>query len=441
MIEIKQLPESFDAEVSVLACLFNQLSEDSEEILGSLTSEHFWRRCHQIIFTVISDMIRNGEKVDMITVTSKLKDQGKLEEVGGAHNVSSIALASLAGSQSLAYLEILKDKLTLRKAVELGYELQQRANNCEDLKVLIPEIEAKLFSLSSVSNVKVGGIEEALERLDSMVEKRRAGIGDSGILSGIPSFDKVTGGLLPGRYYVIAGRPKSGKTAIACQIALNFAMKDQSCLFISIEMSSDRLLGRMASNLSQIPYHSFLNCTANENWLNQFRMAYHVISKKPFYIETPVEPTGAEIRSMIRRYKRKHDIKLVVIDYLQKTKVLKGDARSSVAEASEAIRCACKESGVPAIVLCQLNREADKERPRMSHLKESGAIEQDADCISLLWREKENDDLTPGELVPIVLAFDANRDGPICDQKLLYDGKIFKFKERAQESKSLFYNQ
>lgn len=423
----KILPFDEEAEVAVISGLLMPSGELTDDIFSQLTTDHFWVRSNKILFETISQMHQKSEKIDQITVTNKLKAAGTLEEVGGAFYVSKVAMSNPLASHAPEYAEIVKEKWRLRSLIDIAGKLEDKAYQNDDSKELLNEVESKVFKLSQDSLPQQDSLQSAVIDLDGLLDNNI----EQGVQTGIPSFDNITGGLLDGRYYAIGGRIKQGKTAFACQIALNLIMRDVPGLYISLEMTKSQLLGRLASTLSEVSYSKALRRMLSDDEKAKFRKAYRTIVTKPLALQVPSSISAHEIRSEIRKAKRKFGIRFVVIDYIQKVRTEHGDVRLSVSNASEAIRATCKETGVSAIVVCQLNREAEKERPRLGHLKESGAIEQDADVVCLIFdSNKEND----GHSLKLkTLAFDANRNGPQCDEEMLYDGKFFKFREKAKE--------
>lgn len=428
MNEHLPMPQSPEAEIQILGAIFLNYSEALDRCIELIKTECFYQRSHQIIFDACLEMHASGLPVDLVTVTGHLKKKGNCDEVGGAFYLSKI-LTSATSSHLEYHCEVLIEKLRLRKVIEFSEDAKAKAYSSDSAKELIPEMEATLFAISSDVITEDNLTSKAVSKLDVQVEMRMKGNQTFGVPTGVPSFDRITGGLLPGRYYALAALQKVGKTALGCQIALNVVLSGKPVLFISLELSEDRLLGRMASTHSGASYFHYLNNSLRPEDLIKFQRSYRHIGKHPLIIERPIDVTGAQIRSMIRKNKRKHGIELVVIDYIQNVSVRDGDVRRSVADASTAIRNACQETGVPAITICQLNRSAAKERPRMYHLRESSQIESDADTIIILFPKVERDTLGPNDLLPMIMAFDANRDGPACDQELLYDGSCLKFKE------------
>lgn len=428
-LEPYSAPQSSEAEFSVLGSMLYDPTETLDRCMELLTPDHFYNRSNRLIFEAIKEMVASGSPIDPITVSSHLKAHHKLDEVGGPSYVSSLTRNPL-GAHSGYFIAILVEKLRLRRILDFVESFKFKAMASQDSNELLPTMEAELFAISGDVVSNDNKTASAVIELDKQVKQRMEGGTVFGVSSGIPSFDLVTGGLMPGRYYALAALQKVGKTALGCQIALNVVLSGKPVLFISLELSADRLLGRMAACDAQVSYFKYLNNTMDPRDLLKFQQSYRKIGNAPFIIERSVDITGAKIRSIIRKHKRKSGIELVVIDYIQNVAITDGDVRRSIADASTSVRNACQETGVPAITICQLNRSAaNEDRPRMFHLRESSQIESDADTIILLFPKVDRDTLQPNELLPMVMAFDANRDGPACDQELLYDGSCYTFKE------------
>ncbi len=418
------LPFDEQAENAVLSGLLIPSGDLIDDIISEISADHFWIKSNQVIFSAISELHKKSLKIDAITVSSYLKSCQQLDEVGGDFYVFKVATSNPLASHAIQYVEIVKEKWKLRKLIEISDHVQRKAYLSDDSKDLLSEMEGKLFSLSQDSTQEQNSLQSACQELNEILDSET----QYGLETGIKTFDKITGGLLPGRYYGLGGRVKQGKTALACQMTLNMILRGIPGLYISLEMQRSEIIARMCCNLAEVDYSKVVRKTYNLEEKAKLKKANEIIKQKPLVLKVPATISAHEIRSEIRKAKRKFDIKFVVIDYIQKVKIEGGDVRISVSNASEAIRATCKETGVAAIVVCQLNREAEKERPRLGHLKESGAIEQDADVICLIFAtDKEQDGFSARD---ITLAFDANRNGPQCDEQMLYEGRFLKFREK-----------
>lgn len=432
MNELGVIPQSPEAEVNVLCSLLIDQYGTAAEFASSLTPSYFFNRNHRLVFEAMLGLFNQGKTIDTITVTDALRTNGKLEEIGGEYFVHSLIRATPTSAHIQGWIEILKLKFILRSMAEMGARMQKECMNGADLTTL-SKYESEIFNLSSSSLKSDNRLQEAAAELDRQIELRRSGQKIFGLTSGIASFDKYFGGFQKGQYYVVAGRPSAGKTAMADQIVTHFLLQKRSVLYVALESSEDRVLGKLACKLEDLCYSRFPRGFFNAQELAQFERANSFLKSSSLVLVRPNDITGLEIRSLIRKEKRNNNIDLVVVDYLQKITVgAHQNERQAIGDASQQIQRACVETGVPALILVQLNREADKERPRMSHLKESGQIEQDADNIVLLWHEKDPSEVPQGELIPMVMTIEKNKDGIRgWDQNIFFDGQLMKFKEQA----------
>lgn len=433
----KMIPESQEAELAVISGLLLPYNEDVGEIVDSLTADHFWSKSNQIIFSTICEMQRKGEKVDSITLMDRLKVKGLLEDIGGQYYLFKIATSNPLASHAMDYVPILKEKLLLRKAIAIGQDLYTKAFNGDDPKEIISQIEGRLFELSiESSNNQNNKTHVAANELQRMIDVRKSGQTITGLQSGIHFIDKIFGGLQKTQYYVLAGRPSSGKSAMADQITMNVVMKDNPVLYIALEGSTERVYSKIACKMVDVCYWDFSrNAISNEDLIRVER-AGKLLEQKPLILVRPSSMNPQEIKSIVKRYAKKHDLKLVVLDFLQKVHVPHGwDERRAISEASHAIQDACVETGIPGLIIAQLNRESEKEgRPRMRHLKESGDIEQDADNVILLWSEQDPRDLEPGQMLEVNCTIEKNKDGVMgVDERMLFDRRIMKFRAKSNE--------
>ena len=432
--EIHSMPQNTDAEALILNGILTSPDLVFDEIY-ELTPQHFMNRGNRIIFMICQEMVTRKMKIDFFTVQDFLKAKGKLEEIGGSYYISKLIGIPYFDIYLRDYIEILKEKYRLRKMLEIFEFYKEKCNRLDDSKETIFACEAELFKLASDSVSDENQLQSANEIVKKRIGEKKSGIKHYGIQSGLPSFDLLTGGYREGMYYTFAAQPGYGKTAWAEQSAENAVLKGIPTLIISLEMSKDRELERMTSRLSKVPLWNYLNNYMKPEDFKAWEDAQEKIAKSPLYIICPIDLTGPEFRSIVRRYKRKYGIKMVVLDYLQNMKSKnQKDERLIVKEASNYISDALKESQVAGIIISQMNRIFDKDvRPRMSHLAESGQIERDSDFIGFIWPEKHKSELSPGELLPIKLTIEKNRDGPSGnDQPLYWDGKILTFLERRE---------
>lgn len=432
---IKIVPHSSESEMLVLSAMLTD-SEETLDELGVLLPEYFFIRSHNVIFRAIMELRSKKLKADIFTVQDLLKIRGQLDEVGGYHYMSKVAGFGMLGA-SQHHGDLLREKYKLRTLIRMGVELHKKSYQGNDATEIIYESEAQLFQLAAENISDQNEIPRGDVIVSKRIEERRSGLKVFGIPSGLKSFDEPTGGYRKGEYYTFAAQPGYGKTSWAEQSACYAALNGTPVLFVSLEMSIDRVLERISSRMSGVPLWNYLNNVMKPEHFDQFEAAKNRIVKSPLQIICPIDLTGPEFRSTVRRFKRKFGIEMVVLDYLQKMKSkTQRDERYVIKEASSYVSDAIKESDVAGIIISQMNRLFDKDsRPRMSHLAESSQIEKDSDFIGFIWPEKPRNQTNPHEANPIVLTIEKNRDGPSGnDQNLLWDGKVLTFKEREEKT-------
>lgn len=429
------MPENQQAEACILAGVMIDTEGEALDVASSLMPEHFNLRSHGIIWESILDIHKSGKPINAITVCDHLKVRQKIQEVGGDYEVFKIAMAFASSAHTAYFVDVVKDKFRLRKTIELCSKYQHEAMKAQDSSEVIPLLESEILSLSESSADKdMNRIALAAQMFDEKIQTRLEKRNISGLMSGIKSLDDVTGGFQDSQFYIIGARPSEGKTALVDQTAAHLISNHEPFLYICLEGSDARVFGKIAAKKANISYFRFEHGYCTDEELVKMRRAKEFVEKSKMILVRPNDITGTEIRSLIRREKRRHGIKLVILDYLQKVTVPdKWEERRAIANASQQIQRACVETNVPALVLVQLNREAEKEsRPRMRHLRDSGQIEQDADFIGLLHSECDKHDLQAGEMRPVLLSIEKNKDGASgIDQKMWFDGTLMRFLEKA----------
>lgn len=434
MITPRQMPQDLEAEVSMLGSIFLNPTEIMDACSASLTPQHFQTRSHQIIYSAFCEMISSGKPIDPMTLTSHLKDSGKIDEVGGAHYISKIMVEAPTSAHTDFYIKSLTEKFQLRKLIDIGSRVQSLSYEGADPLELISTAELDLFNLTNGSVTDVNEVKQAGDELDSKINRMLNGEKVVGFPSGLSTFDNLTSGYRKKLNYIFAGPPGGGKTSWVEQSCMNNVENGVPALFISLDMPVDRLLERMALRKVGLSLWRFLNNRLTKMELLMLQDAKNKILKMPLYIIRPMDATGPELRSTIRRFKRKHGIEIVAVDYLQRlqSKVHR-ETRLAIAEASSSLANAFQESDVAGIVISQTNKEASKDpRPKMSHLAESAQIERDADFIGFLWCEVEKHTLEKGEPQPTLLSMEKNRDGPSGnDEKFYFYGDKLTFKDRS----------
>ncbi len=412
---------------------------DRHQVSEVLRGTDYYRPAHETIHDAIIDLYGRSEPVDMITVAAELQRRGELERIGGApylHTLSAnVPIAANAGY----YAEIVREKAILRRLVDAGTRIVQIGYAGEgEVDDIVDQAQAEVFKIAD----KRGGEDYAplSDIMDGVLDEieaignREAGL--YGVPTGFADLDELTNGLHSGQMIIVAARPAMGKSTLALDFCRAASIHNNlSSVFFSLEMTRSEITMRLLSAEAKVPLNHIRNGNmGDEDWTKLARKMGEV-SSAPMFIDDSPNMTMMEIRAKARRLKQRHDLKLIVIDYLQlMTSGKKVESRQlEVSEFSRQIKLLAKELEVPIIALSQLNRGPEQrgdKRPMMSDLRESGSIEQDADMVILLHRDDvyEKESTRPGEADLIVAK---HRNGPTRDLTVAFQGHYSRFVDMA----------
>lgn len=437
---LKVPPHSIEAERSVLGGLM--LDDNAWDTISSAVSaEDFYRSDHRIIFRCMADLVERNKPLDIITISEALEDVGELENVGGLAYISDLASTTPTASNIRAYAEIVCERSTVRNLISVAHEIADSGFNPDgrDSATLIDEAESKVFKISD-DRPSTGGPEsvrplltKAVERIDLLYQTKGA---LTGLSTGFRDLDEITSGLQPSDLIIVAGRPSMGKTAFMMNIAESAVISGGApVLVFSLEMPSDSLILRMLSSLGRIDQSKIRTGQLGDDDWPRLTSAVTLLNDKPLLIDDTPALTPNEIRSRARRVAREFgNLGLIVIDYLQLMQVSGTieNRAGEISEISRSLKGIAKEFDCPLIAGSQLNRSLEQrpdKRPIMSDLRESGAIEQDADVIMAVYRDEVyHEDAEKGIAEIIILK---QRNGPIGRKKLAFVGQFTKFEDLA----------
>ncbi len=412
--------------------------------------EVFYDLRHQTIFQTLVEMYDERAGIDVITLHQRLKDRQQVEAVGGLAYLASLPDAVPSAAGLAYYLDIVLEKYLLRKMIQTCTSIVGRVYEHQgQVDALLDEVERDIFR---ICEERVTGtsptVRELVRNAISTIEEYHKNQGMlTGIGTGFTDFDRMTTGLHPGEMIVIAARPSVGKTSLAMNIAEHVALelKIPTGVF-SLEMTADQLVLRMLCSRSRVNLRSIREGFLAERDFPKLTGAAGKLAAAPLLIDDTSALSILQLRAKARRLKQQHDIKLFVIDYLQllnSTSRRAENRQQEIADISGGIKALAKELAVPIIVLSQLNRDVEKRagkdaKPRLSDLRESGAIEQDADLVGLLYREKETEDggddanETEQDAIPVNLCIAKQRNGPIGEVKLTFLKNYTRFESAAK---------
>ena len=439
-------PQSIEAEQSVLGGLL--LDNTAWDRIGDVVSEaDFYRGDHRTIFKHIAKLIEENKPADVLTVAESLELSGKLAEVGGQAYIGSLALNTPSAANIRRYAEIVRERSIMRNLAVIGTEIADSAYTPlgKDASLLIDEAEAKIFHIAEARSKSKQGFQpieplltETVERID-MLYSRDNKNDIIGLATGFVDLDRMTSGLQPGELIIVAGRPSMGKTTLVMNMAEHVAISEKKAVAVfSMEMSGSQLAMRMIGSVGRVDQHELRTGTFKEDDWGRLVEAVGKLNEAQLYIDDTAGLNVLEVRSRARRLHRQcGGLSMVIIDYLQLMSGTSGgreeNRATEIAEISRSLKSLAKELKVPVVALSQLNRSVDSrqdKRPMMSDLRESGAIEQDADLILFIYRDEVyNPDSPRKGIAEIIIA--KQRNGPVGKRDLTFIGKFTRFENYA----------
>jgi replicative DNA helicase len=389
-------PQNLEAEASVLGAVLLE-NEALNRVIEILQEDDFYRNAHRRIFAAILHLYEHSEPVDLITLSEVLKTRGELDAVGGIEYLNSLVNGVPTAANISYYAKIIKEKAILRKLINRATEIvSQSYSNSGDVDEFIDQAERTIFEISedrvrpSFYPIK-DLIKSSFKTIERLYEKRQL---ITGVPTGFQRLDELTSGLQPSDLIIIAGRPSMGKTAFALNIAQNASLQAAiPAAIFSLEMSKEQLALRMLCSEAKVDAHRLRGGFLSESDWPKLTRAAGSLSEAPLFIDDTPGLSALEMRAKTRRLKIEHNLGLVIVDYLQ---LMRGRASADsreqeISDISRSLKALAKELSIPVIALSQLNRRVEDrgdKRPQLSDLRESGAIEQDADVILFLYREE-----------------------------------------------------
>jgi len=433
-------PQNLEAEQSVLGSVM-LVSGVMEKVAHLLEPEDFYKPAHQRIYRAMMELFDRSEPVDVLTVTSALTDANALDEAGGAAYVASLSDIVPSAANIVHYAKIVRQKSILRRLIQVTGDIAGRCfEEQHDIEQLLDDVERTVFEISSAKSDQgffsmrdIAG--DAFKRIEALADRDEH---ITGVPTGYDEFDQKTAGLQSSDLIIIAGRPSMGKTAFAMNIVQNAALLSKVPVAVfSLEMSKEQLAVRMLCSLSRIDSNRIRTGHLQEQDWPRLVRATGMLRDAPIYIDDTPAISVLEMRAKTRRMKMEHNVGLVVVDYLQ---LMRGRARSDsreqeISDISRSLKAMAKELDLPVVALSQLNRSLESrtdKRPQLSDLRESGAIEQDADVICFIYRDevynKSPDNPNRG-IAEIIIG--KQRNGPVGTVKLTFLNHITTFENLA----------
>lgn len=444
-------PHSIEAEQGVLGCVLLAPNEGLGTCIEKFKrgSEVFYDLRHQVIFDQLAEMYDAKEPIDLITVQQRLKDKSQLDAVGGITYLAALPDCVPSAANLEYYLEIVREKHILRKMIQTCTAAVARVYDHEGkVDGLLDEVERDVLRISEerVESTSMS-MKDLVHRAINTIEDYHARQGMlTGIGSGFHDFDKMTSGLHGGEMVVIAARPSMGKTSLVMNIVEHVVLEQKLPVGVfSLEMTAESLVLRMLCSRSRVNMRNIRDGFLAERDFPKLTGAAGKMATAPLYIDDTAGLSILQLRAKARRMYQQYGVKLIVIDYLQLLNASSSrieNRQQEIAQISNGIKALAKELKVPVIVLSQLNREMEKDKnrkPRLSDLRESGAIEQDADLVALLYKpeaEKEDEDglAQESDAIPVNLLIAKQRNGPTGDVHLTFFKGFTRFESAAKVS-------
>jgi replicative DNA helicase len=440
---LKVPPHSVEAEQSVLGGLMLD-NTAWEQVADVLVEQDFYRHDHQLIFRAIAQLMEQSQPVDVITLAEWHDKRGELDQVGELAYLGMLASNTPSAANIAAYAEIVRERAILRQLIKVGNNIANMAFKPEGMSKedMLDIAERHVFEIAEKGAKRGGGfvqvkdvLSQVVDRIDTLFE---ADSHITGLATGFIDFDNDTTGLQPADLIIVAGRPSMGKTTFAMNIAENAAISSKEPVAVfSMEMPADALAMRMLSSLGRINQQNLRTGKLKDDDWPRLTSAIGLLNEAPLFIDDTPALSPTELRSRARRLKREHGLSLIVIDYLQLMQGNGGKASENrateISEISRSLKALAKELNVPVIALSQLNRGLEQrtdKRPVMSDLRESGAIEQDADLIVFIYRDEVyNSESEHKGIAEIIIG--KQRNGPIGKTRLTFQGQFTKFENFA----------
>ena len=434
---VKVPPHALEAEQSVLGGLMLD-SEVWDQVVGLLQEKDFYREAHRLIFAAMEALVKVHSPIDALTIAENLKTRETLARAGGETYLFELANNTPSVANIEAYAKIVRERSVLRQLIQAAHQIADTAFKPEgrSSQELLDVAERQVFKIAEQGVRGSGPVEianllgKAVDRIDTLFHSKQS---ITGLSTGFKDLDELTSGLQQGDLVVVAGRPSMGKTLLAVNFAEHVAIKENKpVLIFSMEMPGDAIAMRMMSSLGRIDQHALrTGKLTDEDW-PRISSAVSILSEVKMFVDDTPALTPGEIRARSRRLVRQHgQLGMIVVDYLQLMQIhgSKENRTAEISEISRSLKTLAKELEVPVVAISQLNRSLEQrtdKRPVMSDLRESGAIEQDADLIAFIYRDEVYNEDTPHKGVAEII-ISKQRNGPIGKIRLTFNGRYARF--------------
>ncbi len=437
-------PQNIEVEKSLLGSLM--LDKNAIiKVADFLQPRDFYKRDHQQIYQVIVELFEKGEPVDLLAVSTRLKEKKLFEEIGRNSYLTELINTVPTAAHISNYAKTVQRKRILRDLIGASQEINSMGyNEKEDIDVLLDQAEQRIFSIAQKSLTQrfipvKDGLEEAFERIDKL-SKHEGGL--RGLPTGFTNLDNTLAGLQKSDLVILASRPSMGKSSLAVNIATNIAINQKIPIgLFSLEMSKDQVVDRLIASLSNVDLWKLrtgrLSSEGEDNDFSRIQDAMGLLSEAPIYVDDAASSNVLQMRAMARRLQAERGLGLIIIDYLQLMEPRNPATTmvQQVTEISRALKGLARELNIPVLALSQLSRAVEQRSPqipRLSDLRESGGLEQDADVVLFIFREdRYRSDTARKNIADIIIA--KHRNGPIGKVELYFDDRIVSFRNLEKE--------
>ena len=439
-------PQNIDAEQSALGCLLIDKNAIIK-VIDFLKTKDFYKSDHQEIYQVMTELFERNDPIDMLSVSSRLKEKNKLENIGGNAYLTQLVNAVPTAAHISNYAKIVQRKRILRDLIDVSYDIGQMGyNESEDIEVLLDQAERKIFGITQKSltqkflSIK-DSLVEAFERIDRLSKHEG---GPRGISTGFIDLDNMLSGLQRSDLIILAARPSMGKSSLALDFARHVATTQKLPVGIfSLEMSMDQVVDRLISAQSGVDLWKIrtgtLSSKGEDNDFSKIQNALGVLAEAPIFIDDAATSNVLQMRAMARRLQADQGLGLIIIDYLQLVEPRNAmeSMVQQVTEISRALKGLGRELNVPIVAVSQLSRAVEQRSPqipRLSDLRDSGSLKQDADVVLFIYREdKYRQDIERKNIADIIIG--KHRNGPVGKVSLYFNEQMVSFRNLAKEER------
>lgn len=436
-INLKLPPQDIEAENSILGSLLIDKNAIIK-IADSLIEADFYHPANQLIYKTVVNLFEKGQPIDLLTVAARLKENKKIKDIGGSKYLAELVNSVPTSSHVEHYAKIVREKRIRRDLIKAASEINERAFESDDFENLLDKVEERIFGISEKSRIqKFVRIKDELPGAYERFEKlQQSGEGKlRGVPTHFPKLDNILSGLQKSDLIIVGARPSFGKTAFCLDIARQASLAGHSVGIFSLEMSREQIIDRLISSQAQINlFHLRSGQLRNDIEFTLIQQALDELSQAPLFIDDSSSPNILQIRSMARRLQMDHGLDLLLIDYLQliQPRTSSDNMVQQITEISRNLKSLARELNIPVIAVSQLSRNVEQREikvPRLSDLRESGSLEQDADVVMFLYRkDRDKIDVSDEERNTVEIIVAKHRNGPLGSITLKFDPEKVSFR-------------